>query len=216
MALRPTLRAFNSSVQPRQPSLNWIKTIATAVILLVAIDRSAAQKSSFDVLKGDDVVGKILVSRLVSGDRTSYLMTSYSEFDVLWKQVIRSVAAAEYVDGSLLSCHTNMSVNGTLRDSSRMQPLDEDVHCFVHPNQRFMINEAVEWTTARMYFEEPVDQKTIFVESVLKHCPLEPIGPGRYRLTLPGDKVNNYAYKDGVLQEIHVDRSFFDLVFRRV
>ncbi len=189
--------------------------IATAVFLLAILDRSTAQKSSFDVVKGDDVVGKILVSRSVTGDRTSYLMTSYSEFNVLWKQVIRSVAAAEFVDGSLLSCHTNMSVNGTLRDSSRMHLMDDETHCFVHPDQRFLCGETVEWTTARMYFEEPVDQKSIFVESVLKHCPLEPIGPGRYKLTLPGDKVNNYAYRDGVLQEIHVDRSFFDLIFRR-
>jgi len=202
-------------VQQLRLSVTWIKTIATAVILLAVIERSAAQKSQFDVLKGDAVVGKILASRAIAGDRTTYLMTSYSEFDIIWKQIVKSVAATEYVDGSLISCHTNMSVNGTLRDSSRMHKSEEEVHCFVHPDQRFLCKAAVEWTTARMYFEEPIGQRTIFVESVLKYCPLELTSAGVYRLTLPGEKVNNYSYKDGVLQEIHVDRSFFDLVFRR-
>jgi len=191
---------------------------AFVALLLTCICGSEvrAQKTSFDVLKGDDVVGKILASRSVAGDRTTYLMTSFSEFDIIWKQTVKSVAATEYVDGSLRSCHTNMSVNGTLRDSSRMHAVDDETHCFVHPDQRFLCDGTVEWTTARMYFEEPVDQKTIFVESVLKHCPLVRVAPGLYRLTMPGDKVNSYAYKNGVLQEIHVDRSFFDLVFRRV
>lgn len=175
-----------------------------------------AQQSQFDVLKGDDVVGKILASRSINGERTTYLMTSYSAFEIVWKQVVRSMVTTSYVGDVLHNCHTSMSVNGALRDSSHLHPVEDRSACFIHPDQRFLLDGEVEWTTARMYFEEPIDQKSIFVESVLKHCPLEAIGPGLYKLTLPGDKVNNYAYKDGVLQEIHVDRSLFDLVFRRV
>jgi hypothetical protein len=66
-----------------------------------------------------------------------------------------------------------------------------------------------------MYFEEPIGQQRIFVESVLRYCPLQHLGGGEYRLTLPDDKVNRYVYKDGRLEEIHVDRNFFDLVFKR-
>ncbi len=216
MLLPPILRAHFASVDLRThtPFGTWTRAFATALFLLVIIGGSSAQQSRFDVLKGDDVVGRILASRSVNGERTTYLMTSYSEFDIIWKQVVRSILTVNYMGDLLDRCHTSISVNGALRDSSHLDPAAEP-SCFIHPGQRFPLDQEVKWTTARMYFEEPVGQRTIFVESVLKHCPLESIGPGKYRLTLPGDKVNNYAYKDGVLQEIHVDRSFFDLIFRR-
>ena len=204
-----------SAHNPAFPFSNRRIVITLCLLFGTIAQPSSAQRTQFDVLKGDAVVGKILASRSIAGDRTTYLMTSYSEFDIIWKQVVRSVANTEYVAGSLLSCHTNMSVNGSLRDSSHMSPIEDQLRCYVHPGRHFIMPGAVTWTTARMYFEEPVDQLTIFVESVLKYCPLERIGPATYRLTMPDEKVNDYVYLNGVLSEIRVDRSFFDLVFRR-
>lgn len=174
-----------------------------------------AQQSRFSIWKGDDVIGSVLARRTVSADRTHYLMTSFSEFDLIWKHNVRSLVSTEYLNGELATCHSNMRVNGDMRDSSHFAPGAASAHCFVHPDERFMHRGRVEWTTARMYFEEPVQQGSIFVESVLKDCPLEAIGEGRYQLTLPDDRRNRYSYRNGQLEEIHVDRGFFDLVFKR-
>lgn len=173
------------------------------------------QDARFHVFKGEDVVGNILVSRTAIGDRTSYSMTSHSEFDLFWRQVITSRSCTEYGGGSLSACHTSVAVNGTMRDSSSLAKFHDGMACFVHPDRRFKHSGTVDWTTARMYFEEPVGSSHIFVESVLQLCPLQRTGPGTYRLTLAKGKVNHYTYRNGVLQEILVERTFFDLVFRR-
>ncbi|MBX2974131.1 MAG: hypothetical protein KF797_13625 [Flavobacteriales bacterium] len=187
------------------------------LILALALPalRSQAQQGRFDIWKGDAIIGSVLTERVVNEDRTRYLMTSYSEFDLVWKQVVRSLVWTEYRNGVVSSCHTRVKVNGTVRDSSHFGPKADEAHCFVHPDERFVHEGRVEWTTARMYFEEPIGQRSIFVESVLKHCALKNTGPGTYRLVLPGDKVNTYTYRNGRLEEVHVDRSFFDLVFKR-
>jgi hypothetical protein len=67
-----------------------------------------------------------------------------------------------------------------------------------------------------MYFEEPIGVNEVFVESVLENCRLMPLGEHRYRLFMPDAKMNDYVYKNGVLQEIGVDRKYVDLVFRRI
>lgn len=173
-----------------------------------------AQTLQFNVFKGDDVVGSVRAMRSEIAGRTIYIMTSHSEFDIIWKQVVRSSAIAEYINGSLNSCSTSMRVNDAVRDSSSM------VHgadrCYVHPIVPFDCDRNTEWTTARMYYEEPLSQPSIFVESVLRECPLTRSGPNTYLLTLPNKHTNRYTYLNGILQEIHIDRSFFDLVFRRV
>jgi hypothetical protein len=66
-----------------------------------------------------------------------------------------------------------------------------------------------------MYFEEPVGQSTVFVESVMRDCPLTRTAEGVYVLSMPGKKFNIYRYKDGLLQAVEVDRMFVKLVFKR-
>lgn len=176
---------------------------------------TSAQDHRFDIWKGRDIVGSILVKRRIDGDRTHYVMSSFSEFDILWKQQVRSLVSTEYMDGGMARCHSHVTVNGTVRDSSHFHLKQDTATCYVHPDEHFVHEGRVEWTTARMYYEEPVGQPLIFVESVLHDCRLQQTGPGTYRLHLPDGKVNNYTYRNGRLEEVHVDRNFFELVFKR-
>jgi hypothetical protein len=193
----------------------WAARIGFLAMLGTGVLDATAQHAHFDILKGDRVVGKIVASKTATGERTIYVMSSYSEFDLVWKRVVRSVMTTEYLHGELRSCNNHMHMNDALRDSSSMRYVNKTHACYVHPGQHFVHEGSVKWTTARMYYEEPVGQKSIFVESVLKHCPLVRTGNGTYSLTMPEDKVNHYIYKDGRLHEIRVDRTFFELVFRR-
>lgn len=174
-----------------------------------------AQSSRFDVFHGKKVVGEVQAHRQLDGHRTHYIMTSQSEFWILWTQTMRSYAETDYVNGQLHACNTSFRLNGSLRDSSSMTPNSGVHHCYIEPEERFIHQGSVDWTTARMYFEEPLGLNSIFVESALKHCPLKLTSPHTYRLELPDGNVNSYMYQNGVLQEIIVERRFVDLVFRR-
>lgn len=176
----------------------------------------SAQNASFNILKGGEVIGNIQATRKVSGDHTYYSMISNSEFSILWKNTVESTTVTEYDKDIMLSCGAHMRINGDMRDSSHMAMVDDQSRCYVHPKNYFIHTGTVEWTTARMYYEEPVGQLRIFVESVMGYCPMQATGKGTYKLNLPEGKVNHYTYVGGILQEILVVRSMFDLVFRRV
>lgn len=189
-------------------------TISFVLVLLgLRAVESSAQVTRFQVLKADELVGNVIAMRLPTATGTVYTMTSHCELDIIWSQVVRSSLRTEYTDGLLTSCHTSFRVNDSVRDSSSM--IKGADQCFVHPDAAFTCERATQWTTSRLYFEEPVGQPFIFVESVLKDCPLVLSGPNRYTLTFPNRNVNHYIYKEGVLQEIHVERTLMDLVFRR-
>lgn len=186
------------------------------LLLFVASGVAIAQPSTFAIWKGNSVVGKVYVDRKVQGERTQYVMTSRAEVQVLWTQRIRTSASTEYLGGRLMSCHTSVNVNDELRDSTRMHGVDGRWSGYLHPGRTVPVTCRNPWSTARMYYEEPLGQQTVYVESVLADCPLRRISEGVYQLTLPDGHVNRYVYRNGVLQEIQVDRLFFDLVFRRV
>lgn len=190
---------------------SFAPTILTALVVLDA----AAQKASFTVHKGDEIVGHIVSMKSMQEERTTYIITSYSKFNVVFDQTVETQLVAQYSDTSLVSCYSITKLNDKVRDSSHLMVQDERSMRYVHPGPARSMALPQAWTTARMYYEEPLDRTSIFVESEMKDCPLVAVGEGRYTLTMSGGKVNHYLYKDGVLHEILVDRGLVDLVFRR-
>jgi hypothetical protein len=183
------------------------------VLLFLLTTPALAQITRFNVLRDDDVIGHVIASRQAMPDGEVYAMVSHCEVDMVWKQVIRSTLRTEYAKGELTACHTSLHVNDAIRDSSSMVRGSGD--CFVHPKAPFDCDRSTQWTTSRLYFEEPAGQSVIFVESVLKECPLVRTAPGTYTLTFPNGHVNHYVYREGHLYEILVNRPLMDLVFRR-
>jgi hypothetical protein len=193
----------------RLPRRHWAAALALSLVAL----NGMGQTSTFRVLKANEVIGHVIATRQAMPDGEVYSMVSHCELDVVWTRVIRSSLRTEYTRGELTACHTSLRVNDAVRDSSSMVRGTGD--CYVHPEAPFDCERRTHWTTSRLYFEEPVGQELVFVESVLRECPLRKAGPGIYTLTFPNGHVNHYVYRDGMLQEIRVDRPLMDLVFRR-
>jgi hypothetical protein len=189
---------------------------ALLTVLLLCGLAAQAQPGKFAIWKSGDVVGQVFVDRIIKGDRIHYIISSYAEVMVLWKQVVRTVGMTEYVNGKMTTCHSSFRFNDSLKDSSHMVTRQGVTHGYIHPGKTTQKANTNPWSTARLYYEEPIGQTSIFVESVLQNCPLERTAVGTYTLTMPDRKVNHYVYRNGVLYEIRVDRSFFDLVFRRL
>lgn len=196
--------------------LPWLVRGALVFSAWHAPSPSTAQEARYSILKGSSEVGAIAVSREVTGGSVDYRMDSRSEFDLIWPQRVRTMVRTSYQNGLVHGCQTMVYLNGSLRDSSHMRTMDGRAHCFVHPDDRFQQDADHQWTTARMYFEEPLLQDTILVESVLQPRPLLRTGAGRYTLVMPNGDKNHYVYRGGVLMEVHVDRTMVDLLFRRL
>jgi hypothetical protein len=169
----------------------------------------------FIIWKDGKAVGGITALRRQSDQRTVYAVSSYSEMQMVKKQVLRSNLGTEYRNGRPFACFTSFRLNDDLRDSSNMKPAYPGFDCFTYPKERFRLAQTPPWSTARLYFEEPSGQQEIFVESVLRPCPLKHVAPGTYILDLPGSKSNTYRYSNGVLQEVQVNHPLLKLVFRR-
>ena len=173
-----------------------------------------SDQARFHIERGSKVIGQVLALKHSVGERTNYVMTSRAEISLAWKHVVNTHGTTEYRNNEIFACGTVVSVNDALRDSSHMARGSD--RCFVYPEVPFSCDRTTDWTTARMYFEEPLHQKQIFVESALRTLVLQPQGDGRYLLSFPNGNTNLYLYKGGKLQEVHVKRPLVNLVFRRI
>lgn len=192
------------------------RSLALFLLAMAAYNPVSAQELGFLIWKDQKVVGGITALRREADKRTVYAVSSYSEMEIIKKQVVRSSLGIEYRKGMPYTCFTSFRINGGLRDSSNMRMGSSGLDCFIYPDDRYRLDKTSAWTTSRMYFEEPLGQRSVFVESELRDCPLRPTKPGEYVLELPGNKSNTYRYVDGMLQEVVVARPLMKLVFRKV
>lgn len=190
---------------------------ALSLGLLLASSACLAQDGIFHILHNNKVLGTIDVLREARGDSVTYSMTSRSDFTFIWKRQVNTVARTTYVGGKVMHCLTTVREGETLRDSSMLRAIGGRGLYVVHPDKVYSAElPRNAWTTTRLYYEEPVGQDSVFVESELAEWPLVRIAPGEYILKLPNKEKNHYVYRNGVLQEIRVDRGWLGLVFRRV
>ncbi len=191
-----------------------LRNVITGLLFCTIVD-ATAQEVRFTVLKGGDPVGSIRAARSISGEHTSYLITSSSVLWMIWKQEVETSMTANFADGYLASCNYKLLLNGKMRDSSRLSGSSSEKWAYVHPDPPVPYRSITQWTTSRLYFEEPIGKASIMVESVLRDCPLRHLGPGIYELTLPNKDRNRYIYKGGRLMEVQAERLLISLVFRR-
>ncbi len=192
------------------------RTLSAFLFSCLMSSMTCGQVDIFQIFHGGKMMGTIDAMRVVQGDRVSYSMISHSTFNMVWDQEVHTVARTTYVGGHVTECLTTVHVNEGLRDSSVLRTVAGRGLYVVHP--RTVYSAALPenpWTTARMYYEEPVGQDSVFVESELIECAVVRVAEGEYILKLPNKERNHYIYRNGRLLEIRVDRGWLELVFRR-
>ncbi len=180
--------------------------------------QSYGQNHHFSVHKGGREIGQITATLKESQNTQTYKIQSDVSFRILWKNYRRKTSNTvtyrnEYLDTS----YSGIYMNNEMVDSSTIEQGINDYRAFKFPDDRFVLNNVdLRFTTAKLYFQEPLEVKKVYSERFLQYCPIEALGDSRYKLHLPDDKVNYYTYKDDQLIAVLVERTWFNLEFRKV
>lgn len=192
-------------------------TLLFYIYLFPQYNESPHQQKSFDIYWGKKNIGEVRATLSKEGEKYAYRVISDVNFSVLWKEYNRSttnhtVRSAE----RLLSTYAGVYMNEELEDSTTLKYVGADRYqCYRHPREQCSIGDPpAHFTTIMLYFHEPVEVHQIYSELYLENCELVEIKPHQYKLTLPNGEHNYYTYLNGELQEVQVDRTWFDLTFQ--
>ena len=176
-----------------------------------------AQKSTYAVRFAGMEIGEISTSLTESEHIQTYEVISDVSFKVLWKKYNRrTINLVTYENEAMKTSYSGVYINNDLEDSAAMNLEYEKYYCYRYPDERFVLNDAqVGFTSVMLYYQEPVGIEKVYSERFLEYCSLEALDDHKYKLYLPNRKINYYTYEEGVLLEIFVDRTWFNLRFQR-
>lgn len=192
-----------------------LKAFVTTAIILSSI-QLLAQVKSYNIILAGNEIGTITAIRTEISGAHHYDIKSEVHFKVLWKKYHRTTDNELVHKGDqILSSYSNIRMNDVLEDSAALHLNKKgEYEIYIEPEREVeMDNISIIFPAALLYFKEPKGVNEIFSERFLEHCSIKSKSEGKYVLELPNGKENVYTYVNGELQEVFVDRNWFNLRF---
>ena len=174
-----------------------------------------AQTLIYGIYRGDEEIGEIVATINATNETVQYMVNSDVNFRVFWKYNRTTDLEVIYCDNILISSFNQIHLNDKLKEQSEVRMVDGLYHCFSYPSEFSQQKTEIVFSAGRLFFDEPIGFTKVYSENYLEFVPLEDVGNHMYKLTLPGDRINQYRYQDGKLMEVMVNRTWFSLVFKR-
>lgn len=169
-------------------------------------------------MKGSKQVGIQKASRTEqNSNEYVYKIKSDVCFSFITKRNMSFTLDVASADHLLYKSDYTEFLNDKLRGSSSLL-LEDQQYSFTKEGTYSVLPHGPDifWTTARMYFEEPIGIKQVFAERHGKYLQISQVDDHSYALTLPSGRVNTYTYVDGVCETVVVDHWLATIRFERI
>lgn len=188
------------------------------VILVLSSNYSSGQQHKFTIHLAGGNIGEINAELVEKNGIKYFEIVSEVNFKVLWKKYNRKTDnKLTYSNNKILESSSSIYFQYELEDSAYMK-LNKDVYsCYRFPDKKYDLDKfEIEFPAALLYFKEPVGVDKIYSERFLDYCKVEAKEDHKYVIYLPNGKENIYTYEKGLLKMVYVDRTWFNLEFKKV
>ncbi len=194
-----------------------IALLFSALSILFFQNIACAQKSTYSITAAGKEIGQISTLLVKSGNTETYKVVSEVNFKVLWNHYNRKTDnLAIFENGILQKSHSGVYMDHELEDSASMVLNNDKYSCYRYPDKTSTFSDSLlQFTSVQLYYKEPIGFDKIYSERFLDYCRVEKLGNHKYKIHLPNGKQNIYTYVDGILTEVFVDRTWFNLRFQR-
>lgn len=168
---------------------------------------------NYSIIKDDKTIGNIRVERSFKDGITEYFFESrakvkilysieiYDKMGVTFKQNILQQASLYHTMNGKLKVNNTATWNGSFYDLSDKEGANG------------FLKQSVFCSTASLYFNEPVNVKSVFSEKFQKMVPVQKIDSKRYRINLPNGNITTYTYNSGICTLVEAETDFANLKF---
>jgi hypothetical protein len=179
---------------------------------------TASNETTYDILHGDKIIGKVIVSEENNGEHYIRHLKSESSARFIFSiKVKTSYKITRNKNGDIIDGEGFREANMGNQDVQAHTRLLTPNKYSVQRNGEAWIreNQPIEFCVADMYFEEPVGRSTIYSNMYGQDLKLVHEGDHRYHLITPDNKGSYFVYKNGVLTEVTVSTPIGNVMTRR-
>lgn len=180
-----------------------MKTLITFVCLFYA-QTVFSQKSNFDIIVKDKVVGEATILKSNSNENEYSLKYTFdATITILFiKTTVDMDMTVKYKNGQMIKADVNYVYNG--KPFIRNYVWNGKNYDVSTNGKKSTLDKKAFFTVMNLYEKEPVGVSEIFLEKDNEFVSIKSLGNNKYFAKVDGDDCT-YTYKNGEIQKIFVD-----------
>jgi hypothetical protein len=192
-----------------------LKSCTLALIFMLYHHATCAESLSYTVLKGNDKIGKINISRTTKNNITEYFFESNVKLWFIVSVEVYDRMKVTFQGNQMLQSHLYRTLNGKVKVNNVATWNGTHYDLNNKDEEKSTIKHLIHLTTANLYFFEPKNVNAIFSEKFEKMIPVKATGARKYTLELPNGNKTSYSYENGICSLVEADTDWATLKFVR-
>lgn len=189
-----------------------IKSILFSLFFLLVIV-CEADNLTYTVMHDKKPVGQINISRIIQNDLTQIKFESNVVVNMLFTIKVYDKMDVTFKGNQLINSYLYRTLNGRVRvknyavwNGKSYTQTDKD-------DEKSTISHLIYFTTASLYYQEPLGHQHVYSEKFQKMIPIKQTGSKRYLLQLPNGNKVYYSYQNGVCSLVEAETDWANLQF---
>lgn len=172
-----------------------------------------ADNLTYTVVHDKKPVGQINISRTIQNDITTIKFESNVVVNMLVSIKVYDKMDVVFKGNQLLTSYLYRTLNGRVRVKNAAMWNGKHYTQTDKDDEKSLISHLIYFTTASLYFEEPIHHKQVYSEKFQKMIPIKNAGSKRYLLDLPNGNKVYYSYHNGVCSLVEAETDWANLQF---
>jgi hypothetical protein len=186
-----------------------------AIGLLSTGPAAKVNQHTYDVSLDGRPIGTYHVNRTDIGEASTFRVETSTAAGLIRPVEHKFVMMSSYNDSKLISSDMKTWVNQELESSTLIQ---WDGSQYIKQEGESLTEiccEAVDFSSATVFFSEPTDRKAVFYEKYGKELSVEKTGSHTYEVKLPNGGIERYLYAKGEVTEVQFVQTFATITLRK-
>ena len=191
--------------------------LASALLVLSSFGpKSEVQRMQYRVFLDGRAIGTYDVNRTDLNGSSHFRVETNMAVGLIRKSEHRFSLLSSFNDSKLLSSNLKTWVNQKLETSSDLRWNGEQYVKQDGENLTDICTDLVSYSSACVYFVEPVNRTSLFYEKYGKDLTLFKLEDHKYEVKLPNGTFERYTYKDGLVSKVEFVQSFTTITLEAV
>jgi len=189
------------------------------IILVALIQFSVivnAQTLNYEITANSHSIGNLTVVKTQSGNSFKIEVNSNVVVHLFMKIDFSYNLVSSYTNNALYSGEVITYVNGKEHSTSKVKKTG-DYYSLTQENSTSEYDNKINYSGALLYFQEPVNVKSIFSEFSNVAKPMVLIGENEYQVTDPENgRKSEYKYIDGILHKAVIHHTLMTVELTKI
>jgi hypothetical protein len=192
-----------------------VVVLVPAIFALCSFGPSAETENySYEVLLDGRTIGTYLVNKTEVGNKVNFKVETNTSAGLIRKAEHKFVMLSSFDDSKLVSADLTTWVNQKLESSSSIHWNGDQYVKQEGEEITEICNELVTYSSACVYFQEPISKSTLFYEKYGRDLNVIDLGDHRYEVALPNGSKERYSYENGKVVTVEIVQSFATILLR--